>query len=1340
MRQFKKLFSKCMSVVVVAATLISGVPAAEVFAAPESYQAANMSVNSQRVNTVSVSKVIKAINKVKSTGSADDLKKATDLIASLRPVDRLKLYVELTRDFYLKNYRNKGFKYFNAERYLAANEDVMLAALKYSPADIYGYALKHYLEQGIFEGRPSGTGFDPMAAILAKPEILFDLVYNSDKPIPDMLHESFIRITGKTTTDSYTILRGSLLVIEKYVNNSEVDGDDPKPFDNAGNGDDVDDDDEESEKDFRVPSYVNNKSINIDPYVLYRDSFENAFFSFTTYNPFDDKNNNQVVNVRFRGENYRRAKELSQGKKYTLMLYFCGTNLEEDEYNRSVTGELVSMMQADMSNVNVILCVGGTNSYGNSLMNKDSEDGSTFGASNLRSGIYYLNPDALSSIRDKLMRVNTDKGDAMYQLAGTKEGTDLSQGLHFDDIITSDSFIQLVSTTAVDMADPSFLAGFINLSTNLFPAENYGLTLSDHGGGLEDGVIFTDSFKQGSKVIEENSITVYKLESALASTDLYRDKSVSSDGKLGVIFYNACLMGSTGQAYNTKDYFRYMVASEECSSGHTSYRYLITGLNNDVAAGRSDRDIAVHIAEVYEKYPATHHGFNGVYVGSIAVFSSEDLDNISESINDLAREFSRILGTNDHAGSGMKNDVFMAIREASLSCYPTNDADDDEYYGRFLDKTRFVDIGELLTHVKYNLSKISKDKYSSDDLEELEILMSKLDKTLDSGFLTFLSMYNTDIGGIYKYGGDNAIPLNYTMDVINNIWTDIRADENGIRDYLYGSSIYLPLRESVSDFKDSDYYKYYKDSDLNDYVEFINDYLTYFNDENGYARKISSLKNELYNLSKSDNINKLVKQIHGNDSLFLRKVVDDNGATRNYLSFKIADSYEEAGLEEPADSTGNPMLDLLETQYSIMMAAVHKQRFSAHDGRDSSRGVLEVDMICAEAPVPPFAFALDSNTLSFDVTDTTKSLIEGISLEGKTWDGGVGEKDWQFVLKSYLEFDSDAKDQALGTLFDSYDKDMETLTVMGGTKVKNSDNPIYDCIHFFEKDSEGYYDYRGSVRMTGNDNQDEYERINGDDVVAIAAYHYVLQKDENGDLTKKTLEYIDGIGLGYFAVDENNTPYLDTGLIVAEKTEDGELNSAATGYVIDLTGDRGSGMHDHYSEVGDIGQHENSDTHVGNGPLAEVDISGTDENAINSIGGYYIEEYENYGDTDKAERADPEETVNSAKSVNTDAAVDAEPEGIDEPLPASEPELEGESEGGREPEPAGDTEDDEQGAPESDPAPIPDAAPANEPAEVSDPSPEESSQDKTGSDEPSSEEDGSEESDGEESDGEDCSD
>ena len=1271
MRILKGLASKYISIVLAAAIFVSGVPATGVYAATDAYQAVNMSASVQRSDVAAVSKAVAAVKEARRTGSEEDIKKARDLIVALSPIDRLRLYVEFTRDYYLKNYRSKGFKHFNVVKYLAANEDVVLAALKFSPNDIYGYAIKHYLEKGILEGRSSGTDFDPMVAILAKPEIFFEILFSSEKEIPDIIHESFIHVTGKTTTESYVVFRDSLVIIEKYTGNTAY-PDGFQPFDNAGNSDGYDDynddDPEESEKDFRVPSYVNNKSRNIDPYVLYRDSFENEFFSFTTYNPFDNKNNNKVVNVRFMGENFRRAKELSQGKKYTLMLYFCGTNLETDPYNRSVSGELVSMMQADMSNVNVILCVGGTKEYGSNYINSDAEDGSSFGASRLRSGIYYLNPGALSAIRDRLMRVDTDKGTAMYQLEGTDAGTDKSQGLHFDDIINKDSFIQLVSTSAVDMADPSFLAGFINLSTNLFPAENYGLTLSDHGGGLEDGVIFPDSLDDGSVHLEENGISVDKLESALASTDLYRNKSVSSDGKLGLLFYNACLMASTGLAYNTKDYYRYMVASEETSSGHTSYRYLITELSDYIEQGRSDHDIAIRTAEIYEQYPATHHGFDNCFVGSIAVFSSDDMENTRDNLNELARELSNILGNNANTSSGMKNDVFMAIRKASLACYPTNAANIDDYYINYLDRTKFVDIGELLTHVKYNLNSISRAGYSDKDKKVFDGLMGKLDKTLNSGFLAYLSMYNTEFGGIYQMGDSVSIPLNYTMSIPDgkNIWTDIRTDKNGIRDYLYGSSVYMPLNETVSDFYSSNYYAAYNGSDLNDYVEFIRNYLTYYNDANGYAKKIKNLKIELSGMG--SNINRLVSQTSDEGS-YLREIVDDGDRTRRFLSFKIADSYEAADLPVPADSTGDPMLDLLETQPFISMVAVHKQKFKANEG------ALEVNMICAESPVSPFSFALDSKTISFDVTDTTESIISGITLEGSLWNDD--KNDWQYVLKSYLEFNSSAKDRATRALFGSDDKS-ETLTLYGKT-LKADNNVVGDTLHFFKKNDNGDYEYCGTVAEDRVDDTYVYEKIDSGSVSAIAAYHYVLQRNDEGNLEKKTLEYLEGIDVGYFAVtDTDNKPYLRTNIPVTQWAGEEQYSGTETGYCIDLRDEN------EYSKIAYINkdEYDNSYSNVGEGPLKEIDRANTDADEIASVGVF----------TDMGDRANDSGAPNvSSVGEQTGAVRNDRADDAAEPLRDSDGEM---------PQDTGLPSDDSltpiEGVPVPEGVPAPEGAPAPE--------------------------------------------
>jgi len=1260
---FKRICSPLLAAILAISTLFAGLPETTVFAAPETYAAAQISANAERVNDAAVKEALDAIKSARKTGSREDYIKTRNLIALLRPIDRLRLYADLIKDYYLRNYRTTGFRYFNAERYLAENEDVRQDALRLSPDDIYLYALNHYLERGIIEGRSSGTSFDPMVAILTRPEILFDIIEAPDDSISDILYESFVQKTGKTTTDSYSVLRGNLTVIEKGETNGTVfrysDTSEAEHSDSSGSSEDHDsgdDSDDESGNgtDYRERRFINNLAKDITPYTLYRKSFDDESFSFVTYNPFKDVNNNKNVQVRFLGDNYRRARELSENKRYTLMMYLCGTNLERDKDYRRVTAEIVSMLQADMSNVNVILCVGGTETYGNDYLN-DPEHG----ASGMRAGIYYLNPDGFSKeVKDKIAKVSTESGEAMMQLSDDEESTktDLSLGLHFKDIITSDTLIQLVSTSAVDMADPSFLAGFINLSTNLFPADDYGLTLSNHGGGLEGGVIFTDNTSD----IQSNGITVYELESALASTDLYKDKDVSPDGKLGVIFYSACTMGSTELAYSTKDYYRYMVASEEMTAGHDPYRDIINGLNYDVGTGASDCTIAKGITYKYEIGNPAHHGFADYFVGSIATYSSDDMDNMYEKINDLSAELSEILGTDKYSDT-MKNDVFMAFRKAALSCYPTSGARVSQTYYQHLSATSYVDIGELLTHLKNNLDDVFQNGYNgygSSEKSEFNRLREKLDNTLNTGFLVYLSIYNKEMGGITAMGmSDEVIPLNYTINTSGNIWTDIRSVD-GRRDYLYGSSIYLPLLADINNFNDenSEYYKYFKESDLNDYVDFITDYLTYLNGE--YKERINALKGELF--ISSSPLYKLVSQVRDQNNNVVRTLTDDNGNSREYISFKIADSYGD--VEPPQHSLGNPMLDILEVQPSMTVAAVHKQRLAAE--KEGQKGYLEVSMICAEQPVPSFSFALDSNTISFDVTDTTRSIIRGMTMEGTLF--GSTDTDWQFVLRSDRdEFDGE-KAAILQAVFPGVQDvaNLKAITVSGKYIYKlsedASDSYAGEGYHVFKVSDDDEYKYVYSGSVSSEDNGDSYTYSKADGVIGVSAYHYVLREILLDDGTKCYEKVqLEGSDLGSVVKDgffSTQGLVLKTEIDVTQGeqvNDDWIYSGKATAYCIDPFGKNMYSCVGYVSQEGERDYHTGSIT-VGNGPLETIDD--IDDDKIEGIGAFGTEEPD--GDTDKSdesrEKKDPTHAV-----LDNNAPVEAPiennvSEDIIEPAPVEE--------------------------------------------------------------------------------------
>ena len=280
-----KIYSFTFAVILTASSVLAGMPATTTFAASAQYAVETVPRSGQKVNEVLVKEALEAIKKVRQTGSGEDYIIACNLIALLRPIDKLRLYAELTGNYYLANYKNTGFGFFDAERYLAANEDVRTDALRYSPDDIYAYAVNHYIEYGITKGRYSGTSFDPMVAIL------YDIILASDNTVSDTLYESFVHKTGKTTTDKYTVLPDSLIVIGIDGINVEDSSDDdstPASFPSfsesigtvskstVSNSPENPDAEEQQEvqKEYRERKYINNLARDITPYTLYKDSFD----------------------------------------------------------------------------------------------------------------------------------------------------------------------------------------------------------------------------------------------------------------------------------------------------------------------------------------------------------------------------------------------------------------------------------------------------------------------------------------------------------------------------------------------------------------------------------------------------------------------------------------------------------------------------------------------------------------------------------------------------------------------------------------------------------------------------------------------------------------------------------------------------------------------------------------------------------------------------------------------------------------------------------------------------------------------------------------------------------
>ena len=97
-------------------------------------------------------------------------------VETLSIQEKLKLYVDTTKKQYENYILLKDYRFFDPEKYLLNNPDVMAAAEQFKAKDLNSFALTHYLYFGIFEGRSSQTPFDPIVALVSDSDIFNKLL------------------------------------------------------------------------------------------------------------------------------------------------------------------------------------------------------------------------------------------------------------------------------------------------------------------------------------------------------------------------------------------------------------------------------------------------------------------------------------------------------------------------------------------------------------------------------------------------------------------------------------------------------------------------------------------------------------------------------------------------------------------------------------------------------------------------------------------------------------------------------------------------------------------------------------------------------------------------------------------------------------------------------------------------------------------------------------------------------------------------------------------------------------------------------------------------------------
>ena len=155
--------------------------------------------------------------------------------------------------------------------------------------------------------------------------------------------------------------------------------------------------------------------------------------------------------------------------------------------------------------------------------------------------------------------------------------------------IENKKLVELARVGRDPMGYPETLAGFINFAYNLYPAEEYGLILWNHGGGAVVGYGHDERFRSPDKSMMKLS----EIEAALKYNDMFKNNK-----KFEFIGFDTCLMATLEMALVAEKYADYLVASEELEPD-PGWDYTFFG---DIKPEDTGREIGRYIIEHFGRF------------------------------------------------------------------------------------------------------------------------------------------------------------------------------------------------------------------------------------------------------------------------------------------------------------------------------------------------------------------------------------------------------------------------------------------------------------------------------------------------------------------------------------------------------------------------------------------------------------------------------------------------------------------------------------------------------------------------------------------------------------------
>lgn len=1030
------------------------------------------------------------------TGSTKDLLFAYSLIAKLTPTQCVRLFVLKYQDYYKVHYLDDNFMFFDVEKYIKAHPELLNKGK--TVEEQQKAALQYYLEYGIFQGDSSCTTFDPIVAIIAHPKNVIGAMVGNPNGTDSLLNmmSSYAAVEGSISTEIYdvdstfpddinkklTSKDGILYLNKKVINRTapssaqeETKNVEPDYFPwEIGDYDDLEsdvvyvyDDDEDY-----IPGDIPEKPIppydNVDAINNHAKTHVNSYQLNMSPNVSGTRQivtGNEGIHVEYFADEYLGIKD-KLSNKYTMMVYLCGSDLESD--GGSGTDDIVSILASlpDLSKVNVVICAGGSNKWSSSYLDANS--------GNLKTAVYYLDTDGLSA----------DK----KQNPSAITSNDLNENT-----------LKLLARVndPVDMGNAELFEGFLNLSADLFPAENYWLSLWNHGGGSSDGICFSDS----SDTVKGIGLDYGRIEIAL------RDSRI---GKIDILSMDACLMGGLEGAYNLSPYVSYMIASEEMTNGAVTYKEYLAAIQND------SKNNAQKAMDGAEAYIITHLNENSDVISTNAAY---DLQALSR-VNGIMREFGNVMSeliTDENTA----DKTYQMVRKAAArsKMYGANNGDDHD----------FVDMRDFFDNLTVYMSLECKKNDITDDEKHLyEFAMKKISELEHVNFILYSgAVYDTNKIYDLKGGLENESSANSVV-TYSAIWNSIFGGN------LSGVNLFIPFRRagyanatSGNEYvRNSSVVNYVNEEIFDSYANFIDEYSKKAETSAEIARIDRILNSIKTDEDHYEDVFSDMKFVHtssnGNLEAGLTKDhVNNRIGNRNYIEIDFRNIYRDSANDGSvgymSDSV-DPYTDFMETVKNINMTVTKR------DSAKIAGETVAIDLVVGSTSVTPEQIEKSNIRVEDGKLIEDTSLM--YSLDNRPiygyWVSGnvVGETDPYHASNKYIDWATAVKD---------FYSNADYSNLFGeGTKYNTDNVLVVDGRFYFDNNgSEGYEDayllfsnlttsttpvpyyYIGATYYDKVDNTFELYDDTEHGITAIDFYHYFLngnkiEKLENSGYTIDT--------------------------------------------------------------------------------------------------------------------------------------------------------------------------------------------------------------------------------------------